>query len=77
MARFGEVLRDSYLGLESSYLVLYLFRLCNLTSKALKVLNVKGEEPDIAFARLALFGGVRAVLRQGMKVLGIRPLDQM
>ena len=77
IARFGEVLRDTYVTLESSHLVIYLFRLCNVTSKALKVLPVKGEEPEVSFARMALFASVRSVLRQGMKVLGVRPLDKM
>ena len=77
ISRFGEVLRDSYLELESTFLVSYLFRLCNLTSKALKVLPVKGEEQQVLVARLALYAAVKAVLRQAMRVLGVKPVDKM
>jgi arginyl-tRNA synthetase len=77
LARFGEVLRDSYTELESTFLVNYLFRLCNLTSKTLKTLPVKGQDQTVLFARLAMFAAVKAVLRQGMKVLGVKPVDRM
>lgn len=77
IARFSEALRDSYETLESSILVWYLFKLCDVTAKAIKVLPVKNELPEVALARLAMFASARAVLRQGFKVLGIRPLDEM
>lgn len=77
MSKFSEVLRDAYIGLEPSVLVWYLFSLCDATSKAVKVLPVKGVEADLALARLVMFSASRATLRQGFRALGLKPLDQM
>ena len=77
LARFSEVLRDSYVDLEPAFLVSYLFRLCNLTSKALKTLPVLGEERPVWLARLAMYAAVKAVLRQAMKTIGVQPLSRM
>ena len=75
LARYDEALRDAYLTLEPCVLVQYLFRLCNLTSKALTELPVKGSErPE---ARVALFAAAKETLARGMRVLGVEPLEQM
>jgi arginyl-tRNA synthetase len=77
ISRFSEVLRDAYVGLEPNILVWYLFSLCDATSKAIKVLPVKGVEKDFALARLVMFSASRSILRQGFRALGLTPLDQM
>ena len=77
LARFSEVLRDSYTELEPAFLVTYLFRLCNLTSKALKTLPVLGEERPVWLARLAMYAAVKAVLRTAMKTIGVQPTNRM
>ncbi|XP_068086074.1 probable arginine--tRNA ligase, mitochondrial [Anabrus simplex] len=77
IARFEEVLRRSYAELEACILVNYLFQLCNLINRAFKVLPVKHEESHIASQRLMLFHSARLVLNQGMRILGLRPLQEM
>ena len=78
LATFDEALKDSYFELEPCILLNYLFRLCNETSKALKVLGVKtATSQDTAVERFALFCASRATLRYGMKLLGLRPLDNI
>ena len=78
ISRYDEVLSSAYHSLEPHQLVLYLFRLCNNTSKALKLLPVKtAEDESVARARLMLFSCARETLGQGLTVLGIRPLDRM
>ena len=78
LAVFDEVVKDAFLQLEPCVLVNYLFRLCNDTSKALKVLGVNNA-PDkrTGSERLALFRASRSVLRNGMKLLGLKPLDRI
>ncbi|CAH0545875.1 unnamed protein product [Brassicogethes aeneus] len=77
LAKFQEVLLASQEQLEACILVNYLFHLCNHISKALKVLQIKGANPDIASQRLLLFNTSREVLKNGMNILGLQPLNQM
>jgi len=78
LSLFKEVLRDSYVNMEPSRLVRYLFDLCSDTSKAVAHLGVK-DTPDSRMARqrLALFAASQSALAQGLKILGIVPLDKM
>ena len=78
IAIFEEVIKSSYSQLEPCILVNYLFRLCNTTSKALKTLEVKNASNlQIAHERMALFAASRAILRKGMHLLGITPLNKI
>lgn len=49
----------------------------NHINKALKTLKVKGTEGDAASQRLLLFNSARAVLKDGMTILGLKPLTKM
>ena len=78
ISRYDEVLSSAYHSLEPHQLVLYLLGLSNLTSKALKLLPVKtAEEARLGRARLELFSSARRTLAQGLRVLGIKPLDRI
>ncbi|XP_066250533.1 probable arginine--tRNA ligase, mitochondrial [Euwallacea similis] len=77
MARFQEVLHVANEQLEACVLVTYLFHLCNHVSKTLKHLKVKGADPEVAAQRLLLFNTAREVLKNGMIVLGLKPLNKM
>ena len=77
LGRWDEVLSDSYHQLEPCIIVQYLFKLCNKTSKALTLLNVKNSGEELARARLLLFYSVRVTLGEGLRLLGITPLDKM
>ena len=75
---YDEIVHSSYINLEPCILVNYLYRLCNTTSKGLKVLGVKtARNQQAANERLVLFAAARAVLRSGMKILGLKPLDRI
>ncbi|XP_012277166.1 probable arginine--tRNA ligase, mitochondrial [Orussus abietinus] len=77
LGKFEESVFKSYQTLEPCILTIYLFALCNVTNKAIKLLRVKGEPTDVASQRLLLFHACKNVLAQGMKLLGIQPLDKM
>lgn len=77
IARFDDVLKLSHQDLEACHLVKYLFNLCNAINKAFKVLPVKGQDSHIASQRLMLFHSSRLVLNQGLRILGIQPLEEM
>ena len=78
LGKFDEVVRDSYVEMEPCHIVQFMFRLCNDTSKAIKMLPVKKADSDeLASQRLRLFMAARATLRKAMKILGIKPLHEM
>lgn len=54
-----------------------LFFFSNAINKAFNSLKVKDELPDVASQRLLLFHVARNVLAQGMKLLGLIPLEKM
>ena len=78
ISRFDEFLRDSYVDLEPHHLVRHLFLLCDAASRALKALRVRDAEDEAtADARLCLFAAARAVAKEAMQILGLRPLSKM
>ncbi|XP_054154124.1 probable arginine--tRNA ligase, mitochondrial [Oppia nitens] len=77
LSQFDDILVDSFDTLEPSLLVHYLFDLKNAINRAIQVLKVKGQEPDVAQTRLLLFRCSRNVLNQGMQILGLSPLSSM
>ena len=77
IAQFDEVIRDAYVTLEPCVIVQYLFKLCGNISKCYS-LSVKGAEtPCQAKARLIMFAAAKTVLSEGMKLLGLQPLNEM
>ena len=77
LAQFDENLAESYRKLEPSVLVKYLFKLCHDTSRAVKVLRVKGAEKEVAVPRYVLFQVSQKVLHFGMTIVGLEPLEEM
>ena len=75
---FEEIVYASYCQLEPCILVNYLYKLCNVTSKALKKLGVKtAPHQQAANERLILFASSRVILKTGMKILGLKPLNRI
>ncbi|KAM0680579.1 hypothetical protein GINT2_001276 [Glugoides intestinalis] len=72
--RILELCQEDY---EPSRLVIYLMDLCKVTNNLVAKLRVKGEETEVAKARLFVFKASRIVIRNGLKVLGITPLKRM
>ncbi|KAK7067083.1 hypothetical protein SK128_025291 [Halocaridina rubra] len=77
IARFDEVLVETYNELEPCILVNYLFKLCGVINAAIKQLQVKSSTLELAKARLALFVSARVTLAAGMRILGVEPLNDM
>ncbi|XP_054827723.1 probable arginine--tRNA ligase, mitochondrial isoform X2 [Eublepharis macularius] len=77
LLRYDEILYQSSQDLQPKHIVVYLLALSHLAAAALKMLPVKGSVPEIAEARICLFLAVRSVLANGMKLLGITPVNKM
>ncbi|XP_061097726.1 probable arginine--tRNA ligase, mitochondrial isoform X2 [Conger conger] len=77
LLRYDEVLHKSLQDLQPKYLVNFLLTLCHLAATAHRTLPVKGSPTGQAEARLQLFKGTCTVLANGMKILGITPVEKM
>ncbi|XP_056261547.1 probable arginine--tRNA ligase, mitochondrial isoform X1 [Seriola aureovittata] len=77
LLRYDEVLYQSAQDLQPKHLVNFLLKLCHLIASAHRQLPVKGSPRDVAQARLRLFSRACSVLANGMRILGITPVDKM
>ncbi|XP_007440083.1 probable arginine--tRNA ligase, mitochondrial, partial [Python bivittatus] len=77
LLRYDEILYQSSQDLQPKHIVNHLFKLSHLVSAAHKNLPVKGSALELAQARLCLFHAARSVLANGLKLLGITPVDKM
>lgn len=77
LARFDEAILTATNEWEPAHIVSYLFMLRHLVNLAYSRLPVKGQAKDVAEARLLMFHCARQVLANGLRVLGIEPLDAM
>jgi arginyl-tRNA synthetase len=62
---------------EPSRIVTYLQDLASTANVMVGRLRVKGTEEELAKARLLVLSSIRTVLRSGMRLLGITPLNRM
>ncbi|XP_012245942.1 probable arginine--tRNA ligase, mitochondrial [Bombus impatiens] len=77
ISQFDEVVLKSYQELEPCVLTIYLFHLCKAINIAWRKLSVKHQSNDLGNQRLLLFHIARITLAQGMKLLGLTPLEKM
>ncbi|KAK9459014.1 uncharacterized protein V1516DRAFT_693085 [Lipomyces oligophaga] len=77
LAQFPENLLFALRNSEPSTVVSYLFKLTHIVSSCYNVLWVAGQPDELAKARLALYCAARGVLRSGMVLLGLTPVERM
>ncbi|KAG0380489.1 Arginyl-tRNA synthetase [Mortierella sp. AD032] len=78
---YPDITLQTLQTLEPSMIVNYLFNLSHAISSANSVLNVKGVrekgEEELAEARMLLLWSARVTLGNGMRILGLEPLERM
>ncbi|KAL1986151.1 hypothetical protein VTN96DRAFT_6803 [Rasamsonia emersonii] len=77
LAQWPDVVLNTYKTLEPTTVLTYLFRMTHILSSGYDVLKVIGSEPEVAKARMALYESARQVLYNGMRLLGLSPVDRM
>lgn len=77
LATWPAVVQQTYKVQEASTIVTYIYRLCHAFSLAYDKLWVSGQEAELAKARLALYIATRLVLGNGLRLLGLTPLERM
>jgi arginyl-tRNA synthetase len=78
MAQYPDVAATALRTLEPSTVLTYLFRLAHQLSSCYDVLQVVGADGgrDGMLARAALYEGARQVLENGMRLLGLSPVER-
>lgn len=76
LATWPDVVLNTYKTLEPITVLAYLFRMTHMLSSSYDVLKVIGSEPETKKARLALYTAARQVLYNGMRVLGLSPVQR-
>lgn len=77
ISQFPDIVQSSCQTMDPCVLVQYLFKLSHVTGQANNTLRVKGADQDTAEARLLLFWAARTTLANGLKLVGIDPLNRM
>ncbi|KAJ3355768.1 Arginyl-tRNA synthetase [Allomyces javanicus] len=78
LAQFPDLVRTlPNNGFEPCNVVTYLFQLCHAVSSALDTLYVVNQEEHIKKARMLLYWSARVTLGNGLRLIGLRPLERM
>ncbi|KAK1966187.1 arginyl-tRNA synthetase [Colletotrichum sublineola] len=77
VSQYPDVVQNTLKTLEPTTVLTYLFRLTHVVSSSYDVLRIVGSEPEIQKARLALYSSARTVLYNGMRLLGLSPVERM
>jgi len=77
LERFPALVADAARLYEPSLISQYLLELARLLSASYNELRVKDEERRLAEARLLLLWSVKQVLANGLRLLGLKPLEKM
>lgn len=77
LVQWPDVFLQTFKTLEPITTLTYLFRMTHALSSSYDHLQVVGSQEELKDARLALYVAARQVLRNGMGLLGLSPLDRM
>lgn len=76
IAQFPDTVQNTLKTLEPTTILTYLFRLTHAINSSYDVLKVIGSEPELMKARVALYDAGKSVINNGMRLLGLTPLER-
>lgn len=76
LASWPDMVQQTLKTLEPTTVLTYLFKMTHMLSSSYEVLQVVGSEPELKKARMALYEAARQVLHNGMKLLGLNPVER-
>jgi arginyl-tRNA synthetase len=77
LAQWPDVLLQTTRTLEPTTILTYLFKMTHMLSSSYDVLKVVGSEEEVKKARMMLYEAARQVLYNGMRIVGLSPVDRM
>ncbi|KAL4803435.1 hypothetical protein BDV18DRAFT_162997 [Aspergillus unguis] len=76
LSSWPDIVINTSKTLEPTTILTYLFRMTHVLSSGYDTLKVVGSEPEVRRARLALYESARQVLHNGMRLLGLSPVNR-
>ena len=76
LSQWPDVVLNTLKTNEPVTVLSYLFKMTHMLSSSYDVLKVVGSEPDVKKARMALYEAARQVLNNGMRLLGLSPVER-
>ena len=76
LAQWPDVVVNTLKTLEPITVLSYLFRMTHMLSSSYDILKVIGSEAEVMKARMALYEAARQVLNNGMRLLGLSPVER-
>ncbi|KAL8730149.1 MAG: hypothetical protein Q9166_004232 [cf. Caloplaca sp. 2 TL-2023] len=77
LSSWPDVVQNTLKTQEPVTVLSYLFKMTHMLSSSYDVLKVVGSEPEVKRARMALYEAARQVLNNGMKLLGLSPVERL
>ncbi|KAJ4391663.1 arginyl-tRNA synthetase [Gnomoniopsis smithogilvyi] len=77
LSQYPDVVQNTLKTLEPTTVAVYLFKLTHVLSSSYEVLRIVGAEEETKKARMALFDAARIVIANGMRLLGLTPVERM
>lgn len=76
LSQYPDVVQNTLKTLEPTTVLTYLFRMTHVVSSSYDQLRIVGSERELMKARLALYTAARTVLYNGMRLLGLSPVER-
>jgi len=76
LAQWPDVFQNTVKTQEPVTVLTYLFKMTHSLSSSYDHLQVVGSEPELKKARMALYTCARQVLHNGMRLLGLTPVER-
>ncbi|TVY39186.1 Arginine--tRNA ligase, cytoplasmic [Lachnellula subtilissima] len=77
ISQYPDVLQNTLKTLEPTTVLTYLFKMTHTLSSSYDHLRIMGSEKELMKARMALYDAARVVLNNGMRLLGLSPVERM
>ncbi|KAK5991586.1 Arginyl-tRNA synthetase [Cladobotryum mycophilum] len=76
LSQYPDVVQNTLKTLEPTTVLTYLFRMTHVLSSSYEHLRIVGSERELMKARSALYTAARTVLFNGMRLLGLSPVER-
>ncbi|KAI0481783.1 arginyl-tRNA synthetase [Xylaria cf. heliscus] len=76
LSQWPDVVQNTLRTLEPTTILTYLFKMTHILSSSYDHLRIVGSEPGLMKARMALYDTARSVLSNGMRLLGLTPVER-
>ncbi|KUJ19230.1 putative Arginyl-tRNA synthetase, cytoplasmic [Mollisia scopiformis] len=77
ISQWPDVVQNTLKTLEPTTILTYLFKMTHTISSSYDHLRIVGSEEELAKARMALYDASRVILSNGMRLLGLTPVERM